>query len=315
MNSQPNNTPSISVIMPIYNAEQYIDAAIESVINQTFADFELLLLNDGSTDGSLARLEHFAAIDSRCKIFSSENKGIVLTLNSGIELAQAEVICRMDADDICRPQRFEKQFQYLKDHPHCVAVGSKVLLIDSEGLPIINMFEFTEHDAIDMANLSESGSYMCHPATILRKYAILKVGGYRQDYHYAEDLDLFLRLAEVGKLSNLPEVLFEYRQHVKSVGYANRVLQFKATHLAVIDARKRRGIHVNMALNKADITELAAPTVKEIHMKWAWWALLGDHIITAKKHAFKAFIKNPLSLDLIKLFYCLYIKQLTKKPD
>ncbi|MDP3332522.1 MAG: glycosyltransferase family A protein, partial [Methylococcaceae bacterium] len=121
------NKPAASVIFPVYNAGEYLDAAIESILSQTFKDFELLLLNDGSTDGSLSRLEYYASQDSRCKVFTSANRGLVGTLNEGIRLAAGDILFRMDQDDISLPDRFEKQMRYLAEHPECVLVGSRVL--------------------------------------------------------------------------------------------------------------------------------------------------------------------------------------------
>lgn len=305
-----NKSPAISVVMGVYNAEKYIDQAIESVLDQTYGNFELLLLNDGSTDNSQSRLDYYAKLDKRCKVYSGENKGMVATLNQGIALARADIIFRMDNDDICRPQRFERQMHYLEDHPECVAVGSKALLIDSDGLPIIEMWDYTDHEKIDEANLSGVGSFMCHPAVAMRKDAILKVGGYHQEFHYAEDLDIFLRLAEVGILANIPEVLLEYRQHAESVGYARREAQFKATQLSVIEAKKRRGLPLNHESKSAGEESLfIPPSLSEIHLKWAWWALAGNNRQTAKKHAIKAFLENPFSLEPFRIFYSLYLRK------
>lgn len=304
-----NKSPAISVVMGVYNAEKYIDQAIESILGQTYGDFELLLLNDGSTDNSQSRLEYYAKLDKRCKVYSGVNKGMVATLNQGIALAKADIIFRMDNDDICRPQRFERQMRYLEDHPECVAVGSKALLIDADGLPIIEMWDYTDHDKIDEANLSGVGSFICHPAVAMRKAAILKVGGYHQEFHYAEDLDIFLRLAEVGILANIPEVLLEYRQHVESVGYARREAQFKATHLSVIEAKKRRGLPYE-SHSVCEESLFIPPSPSEIHLKWAWWALAGNNRQTAKKHAFKAFLENPFNLEVFRVFYSLYFRKI-----
>ncbi len=303
-----NKLPAVTVVMGVYNAENYVDQAIESVLNQTYGDFELLLLNDGSTDNSLERLEHYAKLDSRCKVYSGENQGMVAMANKGVSLAKSDIIFRMDNDDICRPERLEKQVHYLSEHPECVAVGSKVLLIDPDGLPIMEMGGKTQHDEIDEENLSGGGSYLCHPAVAFRKEAILKVGGYRQEFHYAEDLDIFLRLAEVGKLASIPEVLLEYRQHVGSAGYAGAQKQINACRLAVLETKKRRGIDSHPSI--AGINNAFPPTksLSDVHLKWAWWAFMANNRHTAKKYAFKVLFKNPFKLELMKLFYCLFFK-------
>ena len=303
-----NKLPAVSVVMGVYNAEKYVDQAIESVLNQTYADFELLLLNDGSTDNSLAHLEHYAKLDSRCKVYSGENQGMVAMANKGVSLAQADIIFRMDNDDVCRPERLEKQVRYLNEHPECVAVGSKVLLIDPDGLPIMEVGGNALHQEIDDANLSGGGSYLCHPAVAFRKEAILNVGGYRQEFHYAEDLDIFLSLAVVGKLANIPLVLIDYRQHFGSAGYAGAQKQIEACSLAVAEAKKRRGLDDTPNLDAINNAFPAVKSISDIHLKWAWWAFMANNRITAKKYAFKVFFKSPFRLQLAKLFYCLYFK-------
>lgn len=305
-----SKTPKISVVMSCYNSEKYLDQAIESILNQSYGDFELLLLNDGSTDKTLSRFEYYSQLDNRCRVYSSENQGIVAMVNKGISLAKADIIFRMDGDDVSRPDRFEKQMNYLEAHPKCVAVGAKALLIDSDGLPIKEMWDITDHKKIDEFHLTGIGSAMCNPVTAIRKEAILKVGGYRQECNYAEDYDLWLRLAEIGQLANLPEVLVEYRQHVQSVGYKHREAQLKATKLAVDESKKRRGLLIDAT---EEVPE-PLPSLSDIHLKWAWWALMANNRQTAKKHGFKAFLKSPFSLEIANFFYSLYVRPILKKP-
>jgi glycosyltransferase involved in cell wall biosynthesis len=298
-----SSKPAASVIMPIYNAGKYLDAAIESILSQTFTDFELLLLNDGSTDGSLERLQHYAKIDKRCKVFSWPNKGLVATQNEGIKLASAEIIFKMDQDDISRPLRMEKQMRYLESHPECIVLATRVQLIDSEGLPIMEMGERYVHEDIDRGNMSGEGSYIFDPTIAMRKNAVLSVGAYRSDYEYAEDLDLWLRMAEQGRLSCLPEVLVDYRQHLKSMGYAGRDKQLASTYASITDAKRRRGLPEDASW-RTSLPDIAKPTVSEVHQKWAWWALSGGNIATARKHAWEAIKKHPLNFDNIKLLVC-----------
>ncbi|MBC7786405.1 MAG: glycosyltransferase [Methylophilaceae bacterium] len=297
--------PAVSVIMPIYNTFKYIDEAIESVLNQTFTDFELLLLNDGSTDGSLARLEHYAGIDSRCKLLTSANSGIVATRNKGVALARAEILINMDSDDICLPNRFQTQVDYLKQHPECVAAGSKILLIDSDGLPILQAGNLLTHDEIDTANMSGNGLVMFNPAVAMRKSVVVAVGAYKPEFEHAEDLDLFLRMAEVGKLANISQILLHYRQHVASVGYAKRQSQVSATKVCVLEAYARRHLSPPSELVNSDPqTYFHAPDLFEIHSKWSWWALGGGYAKTARVHAWKAFLSKPFSISNLKLYLC-----------
>lgn len=303
MNTQ--KIPAVSVIMPIYNTVKYIDEAIESVLNQTFTDFELLLLNDGSTDGTLARLEHYAAIDSRCKLLTSPNSGIVATRNKGVAFARAEILINMDSDDICLPNRFQTQVDYLQQHPECVAAGSKILLIDSDGLPILKTGNLLTHDEIDTANMSGNGLVMFNPAVAMRKSVVVAVGAYKTEFEHAEDLDLFLRMAEVGKLANISQILLHYRQHAASVGYAKRQSQVNATRVCVLEAYTRRHLTPpDELLNPNPQTHFHTPDLFEIHSKWAWWALGGGYAKTARVHAWKAFLQQPFRLDNFKLYVC-----------
>jgi glycosyltransferase involved in cell wall biosynthesis len=293
-----------SVILPVYNAGKYLNAAIESVLSQTFTNFELLLLDDGSTDGSLKQLEYYANLDSRCKVYSRANRGVAATLNEGLNLASSDIVIRMDQDDISRPERFEKQMRYMVEHPECVLIGSRAQLIDSEGLPIIVMGHCQTHEEID-AGLSWGGAFIFDPTIVVRKSAVLAVGGYRAEYEYAEDLDLFLRLAEVGRVANLPDVLVEYRQHPSSMSYARRDLQYQSILATTKDARRRRNLDMDEAEVAPQIAGMnVASSIPDVHRKWAWWALQGGNIATARKHAWRALSQDPLSLDNLKLCGC-----------
>lgn len=298
----PTNEVKASVILPIYNGEAYLKQAIDSVLNQTFKDFELLLLNDGSTDSSEEIIDGYVKKDKRCKKFSWQNQGLIKTLNTGIEKAQGEIIFRMDADDICHPERFEKQFQYLELHPDCVVLGSRVLLIDEEGMPIKVFSVPSEHEDIDRENFIGGGAAIVHPSVALRKEALINLRGYRDKYTHAEDIDLFLRLAEHGAIKNLSDILLEYRQHAGSIGYAKRKEQLNSIYEAIKDARARRGVSLEYNSLSQEVT---TPDKVEIYRKWAWWALQGGNKKTAKKYMLKAIYNDPFNKKNIKLFLCI----------
>jgi glycosyltransferase involved in cell wall biosynthesis len=286
--------PTVSVLMPVYNAGYYLRAAVESILTQTFEDFELLTLDDGSTDSSLSILREFEAIDSRMRVRSRENKGLVPTLNELIADARGRYLARMDSDDICRPQRFEKQTTYLETHPECVAVGSRVLFIDPEGMPIFEPANELTHEEIDSGHMSGvMAMRICHPSVMMRKTAIVQAGGY-WEHHFAEDLDLFLRLAEVGRLANLSETLFEYRQHLHSLSHSYPTEYRKFSKLAIDDASKRRGIDIDRQTFES---MLKPESTAEISRRWAWWALSAGNLATARKHAIKALVRQPFSIE------------------
>ena len=294
-----SSTPRASVIMPIYNGERYLEPAIESVLRQTFDDFELLLLNDGSTDRSVEIIEQYLKQDGRCKLHSWSNRGVVRTRNDGIDLARGEFLINLDCDDICLPQRFEKQIAYLGSHPDCVAVGSRILLIDTEGLPICEFINELTHDEIDSKHLSGvGGSRICNPSATMRREAVVRAGKYREGYAPSEDLDLFLRLAEIGMLANLPEVLIQYRQHPNSLGYVYRDKQWSNAKKAVEAARIRRKM-----VSLPDPLESAAEpqTIADAHRKWAWWALSAGNLHTARKHSIKALAMDPFNIENLRV--------------
>ena len=295
---------AVSVVLPVFNGGIYLDDAIASIRNQTFVNFELIILNDGSTDKSIEIIKRHAASDSRIVVVDRGNRGLVETLNEGVKLAKADLIARMDADDICAPHRLTTQFEYLKCHPECVAVGSRIELIDPEGLPIRLMVDGLKHDEIDAANLRGNGSAIAHPTVMFRSEAALQVGGYREEYKHAEDVDFFLRLAEVGILANLKDVLLQYRQHPKSVGYAHAQAQMQSARAAARDALQRRKLPVPSVLSIRNDAIVNTPSEADVHRKWVWWSLSGGNRMTARKHVFKALCKEPLSLKNFRPLYC-----------
>jgi glycosyltransferase involved in cell wall biosynthesis len=295
------HVPLMSVLMPVFNCERYVRAALQSILGQSCGDFELIVIDDGSRDRTPEILQEYAQQDSRVCILTRPNRGIVASLNEGIDRACGEFIARMDGDDIALPVRFARQVQFLRNQPACVAVGSCVMLIDSEGEPIRTMCEQLTHEEIDQAHLSGDSHAISHPAVVMRTSAVRAVGGYRKEYEHAEDLDLFLRLAEVGQLANLPDVLLMYRVHAASIGATRRSLQAQRAWAAVCDAHQRRGISMP-ADAEPDIDRAAS--LSQQHRKWAWWALAGGHTSTARKHALRAVRGQPLTPESWRLLYC-----------
>jgi glycosyltransferase involved in cell wall biosynthesis len=293
-------TPHVSVLLPVFNAARYVHAAVSSVLAQTYRNFELIVLDDGSSDASFAILQSLAKSDSRIRLVSRANKGLVATLNEMLALARGELICRMDADDICRPSRIELQVNYLAGHPECVAVGSRSLFIDPEGLPIFEVIDKYTHEKIDRALMTPQIGIL-HPALMARRSTLIAIGGYRAEFPHAEDLDLLLRLAEIGRLANLSEVLLEYRVHLSSVSHSNITAQSTAARNAVREACLRRGLLWDPDRHAA----LAVPeTLGELHRKWAWWALGAGNRATARKHAFRALRAEPRNRASWHLMAC-----------
>ena len=144
---------TVSVVMPVFNAARFVAEAVESVLGQSFGDFELIAIDDGSTDGSGEILDRYAGKDCRIKVRRRENRGIVASRNEGLEMTSGELIAVLDSDDVAMPDRFALQVEFLGKHPECVAVGGAALVIDATSAPIC-AWDFPEmHQEIDQANL------------------------------------------------------------------------------------------------------------------------------------------------------------------
>ena len=288
--------------MSVYNAERYLAVAIESILIQTFRDFEFLIVDDGSTDRSPDILRSYAApmIGFACGTCRIED--IIQRHNDALDRCRGTYVAVMDADDVALPFRFERQTEYLSVHPECVVLGSRVQIIDPDGDPLREDFLHQTHENIDDAHIRGLGSGLCHPAVMMRRQAVLDVGKYATDLRGALDLDLFLRLVEAGgRVANLPEILLRYRAHHSSISYAEKDVQFENARQILLRARRRRGLADDHGVIPPRHT--IAPRV-ETHVKWGWWALGSGHVTTARKHARICLRQAPFSRTCWQLFLC-----------
>lgn len=195
--------------MAVYNGEKFLEQAIDSILLQTFAEFELLIINDGSTDRTDEIIRNYQ--DSRLTyIINTQNIGCVLSLNKGLSLAKTDLIARMDADDISEPTRLEKQFNFLRDNPEIDIVGSHINFIDETSKKIGSHIYPISNNEIKASVLF--GSPFAHPCVMFRneKFKALDLV-YRQEYHYAEDYDLWQRVLTELNGANYDEILLDYR--------------------------------------------------------------------------------------------------------
>ena len=291
--------PRLSVLLPVYQGEATLAEALESLLEQSFRDFEVLVIDDGSTDRSSAIAESFVARDSRVKLLRRSHGGHTRWLREAVENAASELVARMDADDIARPERFEKQVAYLDAHPECVAVGAEALRVDPERRPLGLLGVALDHDAIDADLLRGRGDALLHPLATMRRDALLAVGGYRPETEPGEDFDLFLRLAEHGRLANLPDVLLEYRQHPAKVSSTRRGEQRRAKDAVLLEARVRRGLPPPPPRAGGEAPErLDAGAHFD---RWARFALEDGHLATARRYAFAAWRHSPASARALRL--------------
>ena len=206
-------SPAISVAMSVYNGERFLAEAIESILAQTFGDFEFLIVDDGSRDSSRAIIEAYAAKDERIRPILRENRGLIASLNQLIRESRAPVVARMDDDDISHPERFAKQMAFLNANPDHGVIGAWSVDIDEQGRTIEarDVRHPVTHEAILQA-IEADTALLCHPVVTYRRDVVLAAGGYHAAYRHVEDQDLWLRLASSTKLANLPERLICYRR-------------------------------------------------------------------------------------------------------
>lgn len=228
--------PQVSVVLPVWNGERYLRAALDSLLVQDFQNFEVVVVNDGSTDGTADLLAGYAH-DARFRIHTQEPRGLVASLNRGLQLAQAEFIARMDADDVALPVRLSRQLAFMNAHPEVAAVGSSIILMDPVGRHLRTQVYPHGHAQVAVGMLHDCT--LAHPAVMMRRSAVLAVGGYRQAFQHAEDYDLWLRIAERHRIDNLAEPLLCYRIHSTSVSATQRARQVFAA-LAARYAHRRR---------------------------------------------------------------------------
>lgn len=290
--------PRISVLIPVYNAECYLEEAINSILNQTFPDFEVIIVDDGSTDTSLSILNSFAQSDSRIKIISRPNTGIVGALNDGLKVCTGKYIARMDADDLCRPDRFDLQIKRMKLEPDLVALGSCAVAIDPDGDILGDAPVPLANDEIDSQHLKGITS-IYHPAVMMVTETVRKLGGYRQAAWPAEDLDLWLRLGEVGRIANLPEPLFVWRRTLDGIVASSQEHQEKALSWILKECWSRRKLATPVAT--VDIKPL---TTDDLLLQFGWLSLKSKHISTARKYAYRSVTSNFGCFQSWKLAFC-----------
>jgi hypothetical protein len=225
--------------MSVYNAGPYLDEAILSIRRQTFRDFEFLILDDGSKDNSPAIAAAHAAQDARIRVIARENRGLIVSLNQLLVEARAPLIARMDADDTCLPDRFERQMAFLAAHPDHGVLGSACQYIGPDGLPLDRppLVRALTHEAL-LASLEDKPT-INHNAVIYSRDLVRSVGGYRAAFVHAEDYDLWLRLSQLTKMANLPEKLVNYRIYPEQVSNRHLITQTRNCALAWLAHRER----------------------------------------------------------------------------
>lgn len=219
-----NQTPKVTVLMPVYNGEKYLREAIDSILDQTFTNFEFIIIDDGSLDNSVEIIKSYQ--DPRIRLIKNEhNQGLVYSLNLGLSLAQGKYVARMDCDDISLPERLQKQIEFLDKNAEIAVVGTWVKIFNEK-----KGNQTTWQCPIDSLSIKWNLLFhnpIPHSSVMFRKDIILSNHGYSQEMLDVEDYDLWRRLASKVLLANLPSVLLFYRQHDSNIGSINRKNQLK----------------------------------------------------------------------------------------
>jgi len=299
VNSDPDpSPPTVSVLLPVHNAARYVSATIQSVLDQTWTDFEFLITDDGSTDASADIIRQATRHDPRVHFRQQANAGFAETLNRMLEVARGKYLARIDADDMAYPLRFAEQVHYLDSHPEVAVVGTAVMNIDRDGDSLGSSLFPVDHDAIESSLLAGSGGII-HPSTMIRGSAMRQVGGYASDLPIVEDQDLWLRLARVGRLANLEGVLLKYRVHDENMSFTGTAEAAANLRIVLQRACRERGLPApaeNKVIGQSPVSSW------ERRRTWAWTAVGQHQVATARKHANRLVLERPWDIQGWKLW-------------
>jgi glycosyltransferase involved in cell wall biosynthesis len=296
--------PTITVLMPAYNAGNYIHEAIASVLAQSFTDFELLIINDGSTDQTMEVIGSFD--DERIVVISQDNLGVATALNTGLQHARANYIARFDADDVCYPNRLQVQYDFMQRHPEYQVVGSAADYMDVDGHHLFTQEPAAFSDS-QLQHLKYDVCPFIHSTVLYKKDMVLNNGGYNELAYTFEDHFLWVQILKDQKACNLPEALMKVRLNPESVTIDEKW-------------RPRKFLHIKYtALKKRSITQRDSDRLHKIgreqyshRIKYgAYYALCGKKFLLNNYQPQKARVQiaraisiHPLRLDNY-LFYTL----------
>lgn len=279
--------PIISVIMPVYNGGNFLSDAISSILEQSFTEFEFIIINDGSLDDSQKIVEHFAKADSRIRFINRENRGLVASLNEAIELSEGEFIARMDADDIALPQRLEKQLSFLKSKPDIDILGGQARIIDEKNHEVGVLRKPVSTNLL--LSYSKFGCPIVHPTYMVRASAYRRLGGYR-NLIAVEDFDFLLRAIDVGlKLSNISDEILLYRINSIGMSARNARRQIRGTRLILALQRARASGHGE---SRKILKELASTDVDRSTGWFDFWWKIRNHVLCLRKKNQKTLFYN-----------------------
>ena len=217
----------ISVIMPVCNSGKYVREAVKSILNQTYSNFEFIIIDDGSTDNSVSIISQFN--DNRIRLFKNAHKGIVSQLNFGLSIANGIYVARMDADDLCNEERLEKQVDFLLNNKDVQVTGTNFNYLDYKGMIIMHKNLPEKHEDIEF--MMPINASVLHSTMLTYRETLIKVGGYAEKDYIAEDHELLLRMLKEGvRFYNIQKILYSYRQHNRSISVIREKETMKACY-------------------------------------------------------------------------------------
>lgn len=232
----PDNNPVVSVLMCVYNDERYVSPAIESILNQTFLDFEFIIVDDGSTDSTPEILNKYAERDKRIKVFRIKNSGTTVAANFGLQKARGKYVARLDSDDISYPDRLQIEVDYLNTHPNVALIGGGSDLIDMNG-------NVVGQRNINTKNSLKTLHHRCifqQSDVMFRRNLVIELGGYREKFHNSQDYDLWLRISEKAGIAKLATPLGQWRLNNGGYTFSRRDEQLSDTNIVKRMAKQRR---------------------------------------------------------------------------
>lgn len=305
--------PIVSVLMTAYNSKPYIALAIESILRQTLESFEFIIIDDGSQDGTARVVRHYQDRDKRIVFIPRQHRGIAAARNELVQKAGGEFVAVMDADDIALPERLQCQVDFLTTHLEIVCVGSAQDWIDAAGR-YLWMHPEPQLDREIQSSLLVGKTCINNSSAMIRRQAVIQVGGYDPSLAQAEDLDLFLRLGEIGQLANLPQPLIQYRQHANSISDRRHLEHLQCQRLVCERAWKRRGI-TNLAMETKPWRPIDRRSRHQLMTKYGWWFFNRGDRPAAIAYALKALRALPLSRQSWTLLLCALVKPLPPSPN
>lgn len=244
--------------MCVYNGEKYLSQAIDSIVNNGFNNYEVIVINDGSTDRSEELLVQYQKKYSQIKVVTKQNTGLTSALNIGLKLSTGEYIARLDVDDLCLPGRLTVQSNYLDSHPDTSLVGCNAILINQYGkkIGVSKVGKLSHEDCVH--RLLSMKAFFAHSSWMVRRSGMLAIGGYNGFFKKAQDYDFLLQFSEKYRINCLPEILIALRKDEKSISFDSEFLQYKYGITALLAYEVRSGRFPNLPKDCQGLFEIVS---------------------------------------------------------